>query len=705
MVKRLKASVTILALIAYTTLLIVFDVTHDMHAYTSQIGYIAIVLFALWQRRWLFYALGFMVGAHIVVDWIAVGTFPVDAFLESLMLVAIALVLYYVTSMRHEATTRLEHSNNLMKYIIHHNNAAVAVHDRDLKYVYVSQAYLKQYRVSDEDIIGKHHYEVFPDLPQKWRDVHQKALKGESSSHPRDPFPRADGRVDYTRWECIPWYQEDGEIGGFIVYTEVINEQLEIEKKLEESRDELLRLMENLPIGIAVHSRDESMSFSYMNDNFPRIFGTTKDTLMQTNLWDVMFDASNESHRELMKTIQRDMKSESQERMRWLDIPITVNGKKTYVSMYSSSNLAGDELITTVIDVTEQKLREDEIKAMSYQDFVTGVPNRQYFSDRFFEFDDAKAYPIGMLLVDINGLKLINDAFGFSAGTQALRQVAAAISDASGDKGVFARVGSDEFALLMPHTTDEAIESMKATIYQNVQAIAFDQIELSISIGTAKKSDAEKTIGEIYKIAEEDMLKRKVLETQSSRSRAIEAILATLTDKHVVEKVHSERVADISRDIGEALNLNAESVRELRMAGMLHDIGKIATPDNLLSKPSQLTDSEWPIMKEHTLHGYNILRAADEYSGLAVYALTHHEYYDGSGYPKGLKGEDIPLFSRIIAVADAFEAMTANRPYRKALTHAAALKELKRHAGTQFDPHVLDAFERSVYPSLKPIET
>lgn len=130
---------------------------------------------------------------------------------------------------------KLAHSNDLMRYIIEHANSAIAVHDRDLRYIYVSQRYLDQYKVKEKDVIGKHHYEVFPDLPQKWRDVHQRALAGEVSSADRDPYYRADGTTDWTRWECRPWYEADGVIGGIIVYTEVITDRVRDEEALKQA--------------------------------------------------------------------------------------------------------------------------------------------------------------------------------------------------------------------------------------------------------------------------------------------------------------------------------------------------------------------------------------------------------------------------------------------------------------------------------------
>jgi PAS domain S-box-containing protein len=140
---------------------------------------------------------------------------------------------------RQRAAAALTHSHDLMRYIIEHNRSAIAVHDRDLKYVYVSQRYLQDYQVKEKDVIGKHHYEVFPDLPQKWRAVHQKALAGEISRAEDDPYVRADGTVDWTRWECRPWYEADGSIGGIIIYTEVITERKRAEEALRQQAEEL----------------------------------------------------------------------------------------------------------------------------------------------------------------------------------------------------------------------------------------------------------------------------------------------------------------------------------------------------------------------------------------------------------------------------------------------------------------------------------
>jgi HD-GYP domain-containing protein (c-di-GMP phosphodiesterase class II) len=148
--------------------------------------------------------------------------------------------------------------------------------------------------------------------------------------------------------------------------------------------------------------------------------------------------------------------------------------------------------------------------------------------------------------------------------------------------------------------------------------------------------------------------------------------------------------------MGDKLNLTKNEILELEFAGLIHDIGKITIPDSILKKPGKLTEDEWTIMKTHTTHGYQILRSADKYSKLADYALTHHERWDGKGYPKGIKEEEIPLFSRIICICDAFEAMTSDRPYRKALPVESAIEELIRCSGSQFDPYLVNLFVKKV---------
>jgi putative nucleotidyltransferase with HDIG domain len=236
------------------------------------------------------------------------------------------------------------------------------------------------------------------------------------------------------------------------------------------------------------------------------------------------------------------------------------------------------------------------------------------------------------------------------------------------------------------------IEELDGILRRAVSRETVNNVQLSIAIGYALKNGAGGSMDEVMKQAENDMYAHKISEGSSVRNKAIQAILGTLTDKYAKEKVHSERVSRICGAIGRALNLRAAELRELEMAGLYHDIGKIAIPDVILNKPGRLTPEEFEVMKKHTEVGYQILRAADEYSDLAESALSHQERWDGTGYPRGLSGTAIPLIPRIISVADAYEAMTSDRSYRRKLTRDEALEQLRLGKGTQFDPDLVDTF-------------
>ena len=213
-----------------------------------------------------------------------------------------------------------------------------------------------------------------------------------------------------------------------------------------------------------------------------------------------------------------------------------------------------------------------------------------------------------------------------------------------------------------------------------------------MSIGWETKINSLEEIKEVYSKAEDYMYRKKITESQSMRNQTIKVIMHTLHEANSREKIHSERVSKLCRTIGETMKMEEEVLKELEITGLMHDIGKIAINNNILNKPGKLTEAEYEEIKRHPEISYHILKSADVYTRLADYVLSHHERWDGKGYPRGLSGEEIPFVARIITVADAYEAMTANRPYKEALSHESAMEELKRCAGTQFDPAIVAAF-------------
>lgn len=188
------------------------------------------------------------------------------------------------------------------------------------------------------------------------------------------------------------------------------------------------------------------------------------------------------------------------------------------------------------------------------------------------------------------------------------------------------------------------------------------------------------------------MYKQKLYEFDSHRSEFIKSILKSLHEKNPYVEEHSQRVSIICEEIGKKLGLRLHEINLLRLISQLHDIGKITIDEAILNKPGKLTDEEWSIIKRHPEIGYRIISTSPEYQEIAYDILSHHERYDGKGYPQGLKGDEIPLRARIVAIADAYDAMTSNRPYRKALTKDEAIHEIMKASGTQFDPALVEIF-------------
>ena len=363
--------------------------------------------------------------------------------------------------------------------------------------------------------------------------------------------------------------------------------------------------------------------------------------------------------------------------------------------MYNNKN----EIIGAVgvaRDITEQENRYQELVYISTHDYLTDLYNRKIYDKRLEELNEKEEYPFVVINLDLNGLKIINDAYGHEYGDIALKKTAKILNSITEEEDIVCRVSGDEFSVIMPQAEKKAADEFKKELLSQCKQTFIKDINLSIAIGYIVQVDNSLTLNEIRKRAENDMYRQKILERKSVKNKAISAILKTLTDKYELEKQHSKRVTNLSVKLGKALGLENDAIKELSQAAMFHDIGKISLPDDILNKPGKLTEEEYDIVKTHTTIGYDILHTADEYSELAIHASSHHERYDGKGYPNGLKGKNIPFFSRIISITDAYEAMTANRPYRKKMPKAKATKEIIENAGTQFDPDLAKTFVKKV---------
>ena len=349
-------------------------------------------------------------------------------------------------------------------------------------------------------------------------------------------------------------------------------------------------------------------------------------------------------------------------------------------------------------DITQRKIDQEELLYYSYRDQLTGVYNRRFYEEEVKKLDIKENLPMSIIVGDVNGLKQFNDAFGHQQGDLLLKKVAEIIKSMCSKNDVICRWGGDKFIVLLPSKGIEESCDVASRIRARCANEIINGTHISISLGWDVKSDSEKGIGTTMRNAEDQMYKHKIVESEGLRGSTIKTVIHTLHEKSPREERHSKRVSDISQSIGRALGLSEFEINQLRAVGLLHDIGKIGISESILDKIEPLSPNEYEAIKKHPEIGYRILNSAAYMKELAEIILSHHERWDGNGYPNGLKGDEIPILARIVSVADSYDAMMSDRPYRKALTEQEAISQIIQNSGTQFDVEIAKIFIKTVMP-------
>lgn len=327
-----------------------------------------------------------------------------------------------------------------------------------------------------------------------------------------------------------------------------------------------------------------------------------------------------------------------------------------------------------------------------FRDSLTGLYDRLFAMETLKMYVEQKITPLSVVLGDINGLKMINEAGGYDAGDEILIKIAGILREQCHEKDIAARWSDDEFFLLFPYTTEEETRMILDRLQEALSEISEETGGSIMTFGYATSDADIRGAEELIREAEKWMYRKKMLVSQSYRGSILRMLLSALHEKSPETQEHSNRMADYCRWISEKLRLPDEMVNDLVLTAMLHDIGKIGINHKILRKPGPLFAQERREIEQHPEIGYRITQNIPELSRVSRYILAHHERWDGTGYPNKLRGEEIPLASRIIAVVDAYDVMISGRVYRPARSAEEALAELKRCSGTQFDPFVVNAF-------------
>lgn len=481
----------------------------------------------------------------------------------------------------------------------------------------------------------------------------------------------------------------------YVVITLVdITETKSLETLLQEHENRYKLLFDNMSQGFALHeiildAKGDPIDYRFLDINsaFETLTGLKKEDLIGKTVLEVL--PNTEQY--------------------WIDTygKVALTGKSRSLENYSIElDKYFDvqafcpkigQFAAIITDITSRVNLENKLKYSYYHDQMTELYNRQYVFDNFESIDNENNLPLSIISADINGLRSINESYGFVVGDEIIKKVAEAIKTLSGNIYTPVRWGGDDFLILLPNVNSNAVNTIIKELGCLVKKNLTDALSnISVAIGSYTKDDINISLKEAVKQADENMIHNKISDNNSIQNAPINMILHTLHEKNKREQMHSKRVSEICVAIGQAIEMSDEDINKLRMIGLVHDIGKIGIDERILNKPNKLTNRECEIMKQHSEVGFRILSANKQTSELAFYVLSHHERLDGTGYPNGIKADNISMFTRILSIADAFDAMTRERTYCNGISTEDAVQELKRCSGTQFDAKIVDVFANKV---------
>lgn len=579
---------------------------------------------------------------------------------------------------------------NVFKILAENSTLPMWIKDLDYKFIFVNKSYADLQHRIPEEIIGLKNEDLYDkDFSNKFNEYCGEVVE-KKAVNIKEVYTEA----GYRQCVIIPLLDKNGELvalAGIISVTSDISRIKEKEYEIELQKVLTNKIIDILP-GVIFY-KDLNSKYVYANK-------ACRDFYSQRGIPDIIGknDLDISQNKEQGKKFMEDDKHiiENKTPIHNEIVYKDKDGEFTYREVIKIplldkyGNVKG--VVGRSLDITERKKYQDKLEYLSYTDILTGAKNRTYFEEVEKRYSEEGKLPLGVIMGDANGLKLVNDTFGHRQGDKLLIDITEVLKNVSKNVGEVFRIGGDEFVILVPEASLKQCEELILEIEDKCNQYKNDLFNISISLGAAVKYDDKKDIYEVIKEAEDKVYRNKLLQKSSIKGSILTSFKIGLGFNSGETEQHNERVAIRAIKVGEKLGLSMSELDELKIAAGLHDIGKIGISDDILSKSTSLTDDEYEIIKTHTEKGYRIIKASSELKSVAKSVLYHHERWDGKGYPMGLKGEEIPLLARIISVCDTFDVMISGRVYKSAMSKKSALEELKRCAGTQFDPKVVDIF-------------
>lgn len=582
--------------------------------------------------------------------------------------------------------------NELFKALLDNLTFPIWIMDLDFKYIYVNNKYIEGSEGKTEiDFIGKRNEDIFDSDFGRMLSYHCNSVI-------ENKYPKIIEMYfgdELKGWTITPLFNGNRELVGIAGIIGMVSEERKLQEKnteIEMQKNLTRHIMDLLP-GVVFY-KDKDSKYVYANAecrDFYRKKGIN-NILGKTDT-DINLDVKLRE-----KFIEDDRRIIEEKETIYNEVTFTLpDGKEEYREVVkmplvdSSGEVLG--IIGRSMDVTKRKVAEERLKYLSYIDILTGIKNRTSFEEQLEVLKDYES-SLGVIMGDVNGLKLVNDTLGHQEGDRLLITVAEIMKEVCDNKGkgeVY-RIGGDEFAILIPKGRSEDCDEIIREIVKRFNEFEDEKFCVSIALGSSVRSGRDRSLLSVLKEADDNSYKQKLEQQKCIKSSILSILKTSSSTKSIESEEYTERVALNAVRVGKEMGLDSAAILELKIAGEIYDIGKIAINGEVLEKQGKLTDEEFEILKTHAEKGYHLVKASNGFRSIADGVLCHHERWDGKGYPLGLKGEEIPLISRIISVVDAYDVMTNGRVYRKAITQEEAIKELRQCAGTQFDPNVVEAF-------------
>jgi diguanylate cyclase (GGDEF)-like protein/PAS domain S-box-containing protein len=522
------------------------------------------------------------------------------------------------------------------------------------------------------------------------------------------------GLISYLGYPIL-W--PNGEVYGTICihdkqernFSQQIKRQLELIKNLIENNLEILyqdkinqnlnqyysKMIDSLPVGIMIIDQDGQIL--KVNAATTDMTGYVKEKLEGSSIFETVVVEEN------IEKAKNDIQKILSGKILTHDVTTSKkNGEIGYSRMHEKKiKLPNGRtgIISIQSDVTDKVESENKIKYASYHDSLTDLYNRSYIENKIQTLNNEGKLPLALIMADLNALKLINDSYGHHEGDKLIIKAAEVLKACCRNDDIIARWGGDEFVILLPETDQKAVEKIVNRINKKLanEYLEFEdgsKLPLSIALGCGVKEYRYQDVFDVLNEAESKMYKNKLTASRDIKSKIVKTLLKTLSEKSQETTDHSKRMIDTAQKFAKALNLGQSEIDKLTLIARLHDIGKTVIPEKTLKKNGKLTEAEWQEIKSHSAVGHRILNATEEFSHISEDVLSLHEHWDGSGYPRSLKGEEIPFLARMISIVDAYDVMTHDQVYKDAVSKEDALKEIRACAGTQFDPKLAASFTK-----------